>query len=181
MTDWRATLEQERDAKDDFFREHPHSPIPDDEQSSFEGLRYFEPDPDLRFELGLDSFVAPSTITVETTQDRSQHYEQVGEFSFTVGGTDCSLFAYQSPGEDDESLWVPFRDGTNGEETYDAGRYLDLGSEERAGDRWVLDLNRAYNPFCAFSDAYECPLVPTENWLDVRIEAGEKYPPRVEE
>jgi uncharacterized protein (DUF1684 family) len=42
----------------------------------------------------------------------------------------------------------------------------------------VLDFNRAYSPVCAFSDAYECPLVPTENWLDVRIEAGEKYPPR---
>jgi len=178
MSDWREELERERAGKNEFFGEHPHSPIPDEERSSFGGLRYFEPDPDLRFELELDSFVAPSTVTVETTRDGTQRYEQVGEFAFTVDGTDCTLIAFQPAGEDDESLWVPFRDGTNGEETYEAGRYLDLGPEERAGDRWVLDLNRAYNPFCAFSDAYECPLVPTENWLDVRIEAGEKYPPR---
>jgi uncharacterized protein (DUF1684 family) len=176
MDNWREELQRERAQKDEFFAEHPHSPVPDDKQSSFDGLRYFEPDPDLRFEVELDHFVSPATITVETTQDGAQHYEQVGELSVAVGGMDCSLIAYQSPG-DDESLWVPFRDDTNGEETYDAGRYLDVGPEERAGDRWVLDFNRAYSPFCAFSDAYECPLVPADNWLDVRIEAGEKYPP----
>jgi len=180
MDNWREHLERERAEKDEFFAEHPHSPVPDDEQPSFGGLRYFDPDPDLRFELELDRFVSPATVAVETTQDRAQQYEQVGELSFAVDGADCSLYAYQSAGEDDGSLWVPFRDETNGEETYGAGRYLDLGPEEQAGDRWVLDFNRAYSPFCAFSDAYECPLVPTDNWLDVRIEAGEKYPPRSE-
>jgi len=179
MSDWRAEIERERAGKDEFFGEHPHSPIPEGERSSFGGLRYFEPDPDYRFEVELDHFVSPATITVETTRDGTQQYEQVGEFAFTVDGADCTLTAYRPAGEDDESLWVPFRDETNGEETYEAGRYLDLEPEE--AESWVLDLNRAYNPFCAFSEAYECPLVPTANWLDVRIEAGEKYPPRTEE
>jgi hypothetical protein len=84
------------------------------------------------------------------------------------------LQAYR-PIDDADRFWVPFRDETNGEETYDAGRYLDLEPDEhRLDGEWVLDFNRAYNPTCAYNHAYECPLIPMENWLDVRIEAGEK-------
>jgi len=73
-------------------------------------------------------------------------------------------------------LFVPFRDATSGKETYGAGRYIDLEPEERLNNegKWVLDLNKAYNPWCAYSDAYICPLVPTENWLKVPVRAGEK-------
>jgi hypothetical protein len=89
-----------------------------------------------------------------------------------------TLQAYKSD-PDEDRLWVPFRDETSGEETYGAGRYLDLvpGDHRTANGRWVVDLNEAYNPTCAYNYAYECPMVPVENWLDVRIEAGERdYP-----
>lgn len=175
MDDWEETLERERTQKDEFFAEHPHSPIPADEQAAFDELRYFEPDPAYRFELELDVEEDPETITVETTQDGSQTYHRWGRFTFTVDGVECTLWAYKS--DHNEGLWLPFRDETNGEETYDAGRYLDLDPEEdHDGGTWKLDFNRAYSPFCAYSDAYECPLVPMDNWLEVRIEAGEKYP-----
>ena len=70
---------------------------------------------------------------------------------------------------------MPFRDETSSEETYGSGRNLDLedGIHEVDGG-WVLDFNAAYNPTCAYNHAYECPMIPPENWLDVRIEAGEK-------
>ena len=77
------------------------------------------------------------------------------------------------------SNWVPFRDKTSGKETYGAGRYLDLEPERQrtAEGKWILDLNRAYNPWCAYSEAYTCPFIPPENWLEVPIRAGEKrYP-----
>ena len=70
-----------------------------------------------------------------------------------------------------DMLFVPFRDGTSGRETYGAGRYLDIRVE--ADDRNVLGFF-AYNPYCAYSDSYSCPLPPAENWLPVRIEAGER-------
>jgi hypothetical protein len=92
-----------------------------------------------------------------------------------VDGDEVTIQAYKAD-PDDDRLWVPFRDATSGEETYGAGRYLDLEADTHRTDdgRWILDFNEAYNPTCAYSDRYECPLPPTENWLDVRIEAGER-------
>ncbi|WP_423747147.1 DUF1684 domain-containing protein (plasmid) [Haladaptatus sp. SPP-AMP-3] len=175
MADWTAELEQERAEKDEFFAKHPRSPIPVGERESFDGLDYYPPDEDLRFELELAVFDDHEEITVETTQDGAQGYLRWGEFRFTVGGAECTLTAFKAE-QGEERLWVPFRDETNGEETYPAGRYLDLESEDRTADgKWVLDFNRAYSPFCAYSEAYECPLVPMENWLDVSIEAGERF------
>jgi uncharacterized protein (DUF1684 family) len=71
-------------------------------------------------------------------------------------------------------LFVPFSDGTSGHESYGAGRYLDIRAESDGSH--VLDINLAYNPYCAYSEAYSCPLPPAENWLPVRIEAGERVP-----
>jgi uncharacterized protein (DUF1684 family) len=167
-------LREERAEKDQFFADHPQSPIPAADRESFDGLAYFPPDPAYRFELPLEEHDEKDRITVETTRDGTQEYLRWGAFRFETGGEAVVLQAYRAdPGE--ARLWVPFRDATNGAETYPAGRYLDLEAEDHTdGGHWTLDFNRAYNPFCAFSEAYECPLVPTENWLDVAIEAGEK-------
>lgn len=171
--DWRADLERHRSEKDEFLAEHPQSPLPPDERDGFDGLDYFPPDPELRFEVPLREHDDKESITVETTADGEQTYLRWGEFRFEVEGERVSLQAYRAdPGED--RLWVPFRDETSGDETYPAGRYLDLEPDDRTDDRWVLDFNCAYSPFCAYSAAYECPLVPMENWLDVPIRAGEK-------
>ena len=175
--DYVERLRQERAEKDDFFGSHPRSPIPAAERDGFDGLRYFDPDPGLRFETTLHRFDDPEQITVETTRDGQQTYRDVGAFTVRVDGESVTLHAFQSP-DDESRLWVPFRDATSGEETYAAGRYLDLETpDDRAGDDWVLDFNEAYNPFCAYASAYECPLVPRDNWLDVPVRAGEKTPP----
>ena len=77
---------------------------------------------------------------------------------------------------EEERLFIPFRDATSGQETYGAGRYLDLDSARNrtADGKWILDLNRAYNPWCVYSENYTCPFVPQENWLAVPVRAGEK-------
>jgi uncharacterized protein (DUF1684 family) len=76
----------------------------------------------------------------------------------------------------EERLFIPFKDATSGRETYGAGRYLDLDYQrDRTPEgKWILDLNRAYNPWCAYSVDYVCPFVPLENWLKVPVYAGEK-------
>ncbi|UPV76316.1 DUF1684 domain-containing protein (plasmid) [Halorussus limi] len=173
--DWRETIRRQRAEKDDYFAEHPQSPIPDDERDSFEGLDHFPIDEAFRFTLALREHDEKERVTVSTSTEGEREYLRWGEFRFEVDGEEATLQAYKTDRED-ARLWVPFRDATSGEETYGAGRYLDLEPADHRTDdgEWVVDFNEAYNPTCAYSDRYECPLPPTENWLEVAIEAGEK-------
>jgi uncharacterized protein (DUF1684 family) len=174
-TDWERTVDQHRDDKDEYFRDSSRSPIPEIKQPDFAGLNYYPKSSDYYFELPLHEHEEKEIVVVATTTEGEREYLRWGEFRFEVDGHEETLQAYRRS-ENDPGLWVPFRDETSGNETYGAGRYLDLHADEDRldGDRWVVDFNLAYNPFCAYSERYECPMVPTENWLDVRIEAGEK-------
>lgn len=171
---WRDAVEQDRAKKERFFREGPRSPVPEDLRGeAFPGLDYYDPDPDYRYELELHEHDTVEEVTVGTSAEGERTYLRYGEFRFEVDGEAVTLQAYRPV--DDDRLWVPFRDETSGAETYGAGRYLDLEADHhRVDGRWVVDFNRAYNPTCAYNEAYECPLVPTENWLDVAVEAGER-------
>jgi hypothetical protein len=73
------------------------------------------------------------------------------------------------------ALFVPFADLTTKNETYSAGRYLDI--EPTATGLYTIDFNYAYNPTCAYNKSYECPYPPPSNRLKVPIRAGEKAPP----
>ncbi|MFB6200624.1 MAG: DUF1684 domain-containing protein [Halorhabdus sp.] len=178
MTDeaYVEQIREQREQKAQYFAEHPRSPFPS--HADFEGLDYYDVDPAYRYELPLEEHDETEEITVETTADGEQHYVRYGAFTVEIDGEAVTLQAYK-PVSGEDRLWVPFRDETNGEETYGAGRYLDLEPAHHKTDdgNWILDLNQAYNPTCAYNEAYECPLIPMENWLDVRVEAGEKaYP-----
>ncbi len=157
-----------RSQKDDFFRHSPQSPLPGAARSRFSGLEYFEPAPELAFTLP----VAPadgSEATVMTTDGQERLYRRAGTVSFAVDGepTELTLYSTGHPG-----YFVPFRDTTSGKESYGAGRYLDV--EPNEDGTVTLDFNYAYNPFCAYDEAYSCPLPPGENWLRVPIRAGER-------
>ena len=174
---WKERLEQEREEKDRFFAAHWQSPIPLEERTRFEGLEYYPPDSNFRFELELHEHSDKKTIQIEDTKGKMRQFLQWGEFRFNVGNEECTLQAYKSDPEE-ERLFVPFRDATSGRETYGAGRYLDLDLRNRIPDgRWILDFNHTYNPWCAYSEDYACPFVPPENWLKVSMKVGEKdYP-----
>ena len=73
---------------------------------------------------------------------------------------------------DENSLFLPFTDQTNGKELYGGGRYMDV--EIPLSDAIILDFNKAYNPYCACSDRYSCPIPPQENDLQIPILLGEK-------
>ncbi|RNJ25348.1 DUF1684 domain-containing protein [Halosegnis longus] len=175
---WRAELEGHRDHKDDFFATERQSPIPEDQRDAFDGLSYFEPDPAYRVEANIDPIDSDDTITMETTVETEQEYERVARLTFELAGEERTLVAYSGVNQDGDSLFVPFRDKTTGQQTYGAGRYMEfeVDGEVTAADTVVLDFNLAYHPFCAYNDAFACPLPPEENWLDVPIEAGEKLP-----
>ncbi len=171
---WKESLEQERKEKDIFFAAHWQSPLSLEERSKFRGLRYYHINPDFRFELELYEHSNKETIQVEDTQGNIRQFLRWGEFRFNIGNEKCALQVYKSDPQE-KRLFIPFKDATSGKETYGAGRYLDFDSRDCTTDgRWILDFNKAYNPWCAYSENYACPFVPSENWLKVSIEAGEK-------
>ena len=177
---WRTELEGHREHKDDFFATDRQSPIPADQREAFDGLSYFDPDPELRVEAAIDPIDSDDTITMETTVETEQEYERVARLRFELGGDSRTLVAYRGVSHDGDSLFVPFRDKTTGQQTYGAGRYMEfeVDGELAAAEAVTLDFNLAYHPFCAYNDAFACPLPPEENWLDAPIEAGEKLPER---
>ncbi|SFA60097.1 hypothetical protein SAMN04488511_12512 [Pedobacter suwonensis] len=73
-----------------------------------------------------------------------------------------------------DHLFLPFTDETNNKETYGGGRYIDLDAKEIVDNHIEIDFNKAYNPYCAFSEGYRCPVPPEENDLQLAIKAGEK-------
>ena len=178
LPDWEANLEKARKTKDAFFAQDWQSPIPPQERFQFKGLQHYPPDPSCRFELKLHEHPEKGMVRMAYTKGNEQDFVRWGEFRFKIGGKEQALQAYKSSREE-EMLFVPFKDTTSGKETYGAGRYLDLEPErDRTADgKWILDFNQAYNPWCVYSEAYTCPFVPAENWLEVPIQAGEKsYP-----
>ena len=172
---YAAAIASMRKQKDLAFQRDPGSPIEDKDR--FTGLSYFPVDPALRISATLVPHAQPKLLAMQTSDGQAREYRNVGHFDLVVGGEPVRLQAYQQRGS--QSLFVPFRDATSGKETYGAGRYLDLHIE--AGGTVDLDLNLAYNPYCAYSESYSCPLPPPENWLKVAIRAGERTPPDGEE
>ena len=175
--DYRTWVKSQRLSKDSYLKRSPQSPIPDAERAAFGGLHYYPVDPALRFEylrLGPLPEGSEEEIHVQTSDGRVRHGRRAGAFDFTVAGVGCQLVALQLVDSAGDELFVPFRDATNGDETYEAGRYLDLAPQDDG--TYDLDFNLAYAPFCAYSPDYSCPLPPRENWLSVRIAAGERNP-----
>jgi uncharacterized protein (DUF1684 family) len=169
---WRRALLRSREEKDEFFRGGVDSPLPASEQAAFQGLKYFDPAPDLRFETKLHRYDETDSVIMGTSKGTRQLFNKVGYFELTLDGRPVRLQAYQSAERVDPTIFVPFRDATSGIESYGAARYIDLEVEHN--DEYALDFNYAYNPYCAYSDDYTCPLPPRENWLKAGIRAGEK-------
>jgi uncharacterized protein len=134
-------------------------------------LRYFPPDPKYKIQAILHKYDSPERVSMTTSKETSQLFHRLGYFEFSIDGKNVKLQAYKSAERESNELFIPFKDGTSGKESYGAARYLDI--EDTADDDFVIDFNYAYNPYCAYSDDYVCPLPPKENWLDVRIPAGE--------
>ena len=163
-------LEEFRAAKDDFFRRGHDSPLDHEQRHGFKGVRYYTEDQAFRFVLELETAEAGTSEEIEMSNGSSERMVRAGYFDFPVDGKPVRLTAFRSGGGG--SLFIPFRDATGRTETYPSGRYVE--AEPSDGGRWLLDFNRAYNPYCAYNDSWRCPLPPPENWLEVEIRAGEK-------
>ncbi len=167
-----------REERERLFRTHPQSPIPAARRGAFPGCSYFDYDPSARVAAAV-SPLPPEPREIVTSTGASYLFTRFGEAAFELYGTQCSLQLYWLEGYGG-GVFVPFGDGTSGETTYPAGRYLldtvkgaDLGSTDGT---LVFDFNFAYNPSCAYDPQWVCPLAPTANWLPVSVRAGEQTP-----
>lgn len=170
----RDPVLRERVEKDAVFRSD-NSPIHPQERANFKGLSYYPIDPGLKFSVQLHRFPVPAQIRMATNTGEIRSGLRYGFFDFQAGGQDCRLQVYRledAPGDGAANLFIPFRDSTSGQETYAAGRYIDL--KENTSGTYDLDFNRAYNPSCAYNSDFSCPVPPAENTLKVPIRAGEK-------
>jgi uncharacterized protein (DUF1684 family) len=170
----RRQLEAFRRQKDKFFAESSDSPLQSEDKEHFHGLNYYPVDLKYRVIATLVREQNPGIFRVQTTTGDHREYTRIGRLEFELDGQHLSLTAFMPPADEPlhgNRLFVPFRDRTSGKETYGAGRYLDLN--KRASDEYVLDFNRAYNPYCAYSPYYSCPLPPGENNLAAEVRAGE--------
>ena len=175
LAHWRAVREL-------LYREHPQSPVPPDARAGFTA-RHFDHDQSLRFEMTLEPAppLAPGAVALElpnSGEDRPS-FSRVGRISIPFASGTRTLSVFWMAGYAG-GLFIPFRDATNGAETYGAGRYLidtaksaDLGGDP-ATCTLIIDFNFAYQPSCAFDPRWACPLAPPENRLEIPIRAGER-------
>jgi len=165
---WRAE-------KDEAFKTSRESPLKPEQRASFSALTYFPPDQNYRVAAALRVAEKDDQVivTMPTSTGKLRDMRRVGSIEFNLKGQPLSLVAFTDAGDNTvRRLFVPFGDLTNGTESYPAGRYLDL-DPTRTG-LYDLDFNKAYSPFCAYNETYDCPYPPKENRLKVAVRAGEK-------
>ncbi len=167
-------IQKTRTERDSFFKDNYSSPIKKWERFTFTGLKYFPFDERYYFELPLLEFKNKENIKVPDNMGRSQNYIRWGAFHFEINEQTFSLTAYKHLASSSK-LWLPLKDKTSGNQTYGAGRYINLNeSDKRNETTWIVDFNMAHNPSCAYNPDFVCPHIPVENILEITIEAGEK-------
>jgi uncharacterized protein (DUF1684 family) len=169
--DARAAHRLWRERRDELFRSHPQSALPEAERAAFRGLPYHEYDPAFAFTAAVRALPRES-YDVDTSTGGVIRFVRFGAVDLPIGTLEVMWLDEYSGG-----VFLPFRDATSGKTTYGGGRYLldtakgaDLGS---SGDALVLDFNFAYHPSCVYDPKWTCPLAPLSNRLSSAVEAGE--------
>ena len=157
-SDYLTRLVEDRAYKDDFFRNSPESPVPLDRRSWMVPLHYYEPDLSYRVPANLAIGEEQPVFDIPTSTGLMRKMRHVGHLEFVLHGESYRLAALLSEGD---GLFVPFRDATSRDETYPAGRYLDLPFSPTGV--YDLDFNRAYHPTCYFDEEFDCPFPPPQN------------------
>ncbi|WP_116107615.1 DUF1684 domain-containing protein [Lewinella sp. IMCC34191] len=166
-----------RRALDEQYRHPGTSPLPEAEREAFAGHGFFPVDESFRIVADFVPDTTATQLTMPTSNESSVTYTIYGRARFDLGGGAQELLLLRNSNADDSAtgrLFVPFRDATSGQSTYGGGRYLDISLP--ADGTVVLDFNKAYNPYCAYTVGYACPIPPAENTLDVEVPVGVKAP-----
>lgn len=159
------------------YKDASTSPLTEEDRKTFEGLDFFKYDSAYVVKAQFTRTENEPVFKMKTTTDRLPEYVKYGILEFSIKGETYQLNVYQNQDlktkkDYEDYLFLPFLDETNGIESYGGGRYIDLRIPK--DNTLVIDFNSAYNPYCAYNHKYSCPIVPRENYLKTRIEAGVK-------
>jgi uncharacterized protein (DUF1684 family) len=167
-------IKQERKQKNEQFRSHRNSPLPEELHETFDSLRYYPPQAIWRVSARLERLPAGDTLSLPLTEGGADKYTRYARATFDWQSHQQTLTVLRRVSKTDSSLFVPFTDRTNGLGTYGGGRYLDVETPGRNDREVILDFNRSYNPYCAYGANFACPMPPKENRLTIEVAAGEK-------
>lgn len=159
------------------FKDASTSPLKANDLKDFRGLDFFKHNEDFITTAILERTPNSQWFDMKTTTDRLSKERVYGILKFKLKGESYSLKVYQSEEQlntegQENDLFLPFLDNTNGNTTYGGGRYMNL--KIPTGDSIQLDFNTAYNPYCAYNEKFSCPIVPRENYIDLEVTAGVK-------
>lgn len=178
VNSYKAEIQKYRKGINIKLKYDQKTPLTIDQVKNFKGLNYFPVDYKYYVKAELVKEPEQKRLILQTSTDREPEYVVYGKVHFKIDTFNLTLTVYQTPPEkqiakEDRTLFVPFKDETSGKESYGGGRYIEFEIPEE-GNTVYLDFNKAYNPYCAYNHRYSCVIPPPENWLPVRIEAGEK-------
>ena len=165
-----------RSEMDKEFGDTSISILPKDVALKFKHLNYFKPNPKFNILANFKKDIGKEFFMV-TSSGKKKAFRQYGVLSFKIDDKEIRLPIYQNiklmkNEKYKDYIFIPFKDHTNGKETYGGGRYIE--AKIPTGKTFQLDFNYAFNPYCHYTTGYNCPYPPEENFLDLRIEAGEK-------
>lgn len=159
----------------DFIKES-NSPL---KEADLKDLHFYDADSSYKVLAIVELLKNEKVFKMPTYDGTSKEFYRFAKIKFSLNGKDTEMTLYKNvalasnPAYRD-LLFLPFTDETNNKETYGGGRYIDLSSKEIIDNKIEVDFNKAYNPYCAYSDGYRCPVPPEENDLSLEIKAGEK-------
>ncbi len=154
------------------------TPLKEDELKDFKGLSFYPYNEKFVVKATLEKLENQPVFKMPTSGTNKPDYKRYGILHFTIDNKKFQLEVYQNLDlikmkDYKKHLFLPFIDETSGNETYGAGRYLDI--EIPDGSEIVLDFNKAYHPYCAYTIGYSCPITPDVNFLKTEILAGVKF------
>ena len=169
------TIEQRREVMDEWMRDNADSPFNYKGKIPFNGLNYFDVDPNFVFESKVTEYDEKVDIPIFGTKGEERAALRFGYLSFNKDGKDYKLNLYANMGQDSSvyySIW--FTDKTTAKQSYGVGRYLSFELDPNKDHIYTIDFNLAFNPYCAYSADYSCAIPSQDDYLDLAITAGEK-------
>ena len=175
--EYQTEISRHREHYKQEFLENSRSPLTAQDTAL---LDFYTPNPTWRITARFERTADAKPFDMPTYSGQTRKYVRYGIAHFEVDGQALQLSLYQNltiihKEEYKDYLFLPFKDHSNGDQTYGGGRYLDFKTGDVTGEGTILlDFNKAYNPWCAYSDGYNCPIPPAENHLEMAVAAGEK-------
>lgn len=173
---FNAQIAKHRDGYKATFINDQNSPL---KEKDLKHLHFFEADSTYQITAYVNLLKEQKPFQMPTYDGTSKEFIRYAKVNFKLNGKDLELTLYKNMGlminpVYKNSLFLPFTDESTSVTTYGGGRYIDLDVRNIKDNKITIDFNKAYNPYCAYSDGYRCPVPPEENDMPVSVLAGEK-------